>query len=180
MIKQPDVLLLHFFFSHDYTLENKRVNYEYYEPRCIHESSLSPGVHAILAAELGKHDDAYRFSHYATRLDLDDYNQNTHEGLHTTSMSAAWMNIVYGFGGMRSDGDLLAFTPSLPYSWASFSFRILYRGSVLKMTVDRQAVAMSVISGPPVTLDLFGTRHTIDTTGLTLPMPAERVGTAPA
>ncbi|WMT43393.1 family 65 glycosyl hydrolase [Paenibacillus sp. D2_2] len=98
MIKQPDVLMFMFLYSGEFSREAKRANYDYYETRCIHESSLSPSIHSILAAEIDRPAEAYKFFEFATRLDLDNYNRNTREGLHTTSIAAAWMNIVYGFG----------------------------------------------------------------------------------
>lgn len=171
MIKQPDVLLFLFFFSQEYSLETKCVNYNYYEPRCSHESSLSPAIHSILASELGKHDEAYEFSHYASRLDLDDYNRNTHEGLHITSMAATWMNIVYGFGGMRSDGDKLVFNPSIPKAWNKFSFRILYQDAILSITVDKEAVTFKVISGPAITAMIYGKEYVLDHNDLKLEIP---------
>jgi maltose phosphorylase len=147
MIKQPDVLLSMFFFSHDYTMEDKKVNYEYYEPRCIHESSLSPSVHSILAAELGKKEEADQFFDYATRLDLDNYNRNTREGLHTTSIAAAWLNIVYGFAGMRSDGDLLSFKPTIPVKWKSYTFSIVYREIKIRVKVDQEKATFKAVGG---------------------------------
>jgi maltose phosphorylase len=174
MIKQPDVLLLLFLFSQEYPLKAKKVNYEYYEPRCSHESSLSPGIHSILAAELGKHKQAYDYSLHAARLDLDDYNRNTSEGLHTTSMAAAWLLLVYGYGGMRSDGDVLSFNPSMPRKWTSFSFRVLYRDSVLGMKVSRETVSMRVHSGPPVAVRLLGKPAKVTSEGVTVPLPRER------
>ncbi|MBE0655790.1 MAG: family 65 glycosyl hydrolase, partial [Bacteroidales bacterium] len=135
MIKQPDVLLALFFFSHDYSMAEKIANYEFYEPRCIHESSLSPSVHSILASETGKKEEAYHFFEFATRLDLDNYNRNTREGLHITSIAAAWLNIVYGFGGMRSDGDLLSFAPTIPEKWKKYAFSICYKSLSLLVEV---------------------------------------------
>ncbi|HCM14276.1 MAG TPA: family 65 glycosyl hydrolase, partial [Lachnospiraceae bacterium] len=123
MIKQPDVLMMMLLHNRAFTKEQLLKNYEYYEPRCIHESSLSPSVHSILAVQLKKHEEGYRFFSFATRMDLDNYNRNTSEGLHTTSIAAAWMNIVYGFAGMRSDGDILSFSPSIPAAWNGYSFR---------------------------------------------------------
>jgi maltose phosphorylase len=89
MIKQPDVLMLMLMFNTRFSEEEIQKNYEFYEPRCIHESSLSPSVHSILASQLKKHNEAYDFFRFATRMDLDNYNRNTHEGLHTTSIAAA-------------------------------------------------------------------------------------------
>ncbi len=81
MIKQPDVLMMLYLYNSSFTEEEKRVNYEFYEPRTIHESSLSPAIHSILAAESGKMEEAVRFFGFATRLDLDNYNRNTREGV---------------------------------------------------------------------------------------------------
>lgn len=135
MIKQPDVLLALLLFSQAYSINEKRANYEFYEPKCIHESSLSPSVHSILAAELGKKKDAFRFFEFATRLDLDNYNRNTREGLHITSIAAAWLNIVYGFAGMRSDTEILSFAPTIPQQWKSYAFSIKYCGAWLSIEV---------------------------------------------
>ncbi|HMP76989.1 MAG TPA: glycosyl hydrolase family 65 protein [Kiritimatiellia bacterium] len=166
MIKQPDVLLLMLFFSADYSLDAKRANYLYYEARCIHESSLSPSVHSILSAELGRHEEAAAFSHYATRLDLDNYNRNTGEGLHTTSIAAAWMNVVYGYGGLRSDGDTLALRPTCPAAWKGFSFRFRYRGSLLEVRVTGERARIRVLEGAAVELLVHGNLQRIGDTPL--------------
>ena len=166
MIKQPDVLLLHFFFSNDYSLENKEANYAYYEPRCIHESSLSPSVHSILAAEVGRDEEAVEFSRFATRLDLDNYNRNTKEGLHTTSIAAAWMNIVYGFGGLRSDGPTLTLNPTCPAKWKGFSFKLDIKGSRLAVRIEDGICTMKIEAGDPLTVSVFGQEETIDATGI--------------
>ncbi len=173
-IKQPDVLLLHFFFSHSYTLQDKRVNYEYYEPKCIHESSLSPAVHSILASELGKHDKAFDYVQYASRLDLDDYNGNTDQGLHMTSMAGAWLALVYGFGGMRSDGPRLSFDPSLPARWKAFRFTIVHRDTTLKVSVDDQHVNLVAADGPAIRVDLFGKTVNVNAAGVRVKLPAQR------
>ncbi len=174
MIKQPDVLLLPFFFSTDYSLAEKRVNFDYYEPRCIHESSLSPGVHAILAAELGRHETAYQYAQHASRLDLDDYNRNSHEGLHTTSMAAAWMLVTYGFGGMRSDGERLSLAPAIPAAWDAFSFRVLYEGSVLEVKADKDTVNLRVVKGAPVEVDLFGEPVSVNSDAMVVYAPGAK------
>lgn len=168
MTKQPDVLLFLFFFSQEFSMDVKKANYEYYEPRCSHESSLSPSIHSILACELGKVDEALEFSQYASRLDLDDYNRNTYQGLHITSMAATWMNIVYGFGGMRTDGENIVFNPVLPDNWDAYSFKITYQGSVLEVKVEKGSAEFKVISGNSVKLNIFGKVYDVDQNGVTL------------
>jgi maltose phosphorylase len=172
MIKQPDVLMFMFLYDRDYPLEVKRANYEYYEPRTIHESSLSPSIHSVFASELGRHKEAFDFFGFATRMDLDNYNRNTHEGLHTTSIAAAWVNIVYGFGGMRSDGDILSFAPSLPAAWDEYEFGIEYRGARIRIAVSRSAVTFYATGASrPVPLEIYGTRHDLSDSPLVVALP---------
>lgn len=172
MIKQPDVLMLMFLYNARFSEAEKRSNYEYYEPRCIHESSLSPSVHSILASELKKHDLAYRFFGFATRMDLDNYNRNTGEGLHTTSIAAAWMNIVYGFGGMRSDGDKLCFNPSIPGEWERYSFHVVYMGDVITVDVGPQSVGFSSRE-KDIGVEIYGKDTVITKEGVTVLIPPE-------
>ena len=155
MIKQPDVLMAMFLYPDSFTGEELRENYDYYEPRCIHESSLSPSIHAILAAGLGRHREAERFFGFAARLDLDNYNRNTHEGLHLTSIAAAWVTIVYGFGGLRTDGKLLRLAPFLPESWEEYSFSLRVGDSWISVQVNRQGPEVKLVLGAPVSIWLY-------------------------
>ncbi len=171
MIKQADVLMMLFMYSNDFSKEVKRVNYDYYEPRCIHESSLSPSVHSIIAAEIGKNEEAYRFFQFATRLDLDNYNRNSGEGLHMTSIAAAWMNIVYGFGGMRSDGDQLSFYPSIPADWNSYSFSITYQGLDVQIEVTKETASFRLKTEGSLSLQIYNKEYLIDSVGISIKMP---------
>jgi maltose phosphorylase len=156
MIKQPDVLMFMFLYNGSFSHAEKLANYNYYEPRCIHESSLSPSVHSILASELGRHEEALDLFRFATRIDLDNYNRNTGEGIHTTSIAAAWMNIVYGFGGMRSDGGMLSFNPTIPEHWDGYGFQVTYRGSLIRVEVSQAGANLSVVEGGPVEVKVGG------------------------
>lgn len=156
MIKQPDVLMLMLLFNSSFSEEVIHKNYEFYEARCIHESSLSPSVHSILASQLKKHEEAYEFFKFTTRMDLDNYNRNSHEGLHTTSLAASWMNIIYGFGGMRSDGDGLRFNPSIPKAWEGYSFRISYLGHVIIVDVNKETVTFQTMDETELSTIVYG------------------------
>ena len=168
MIKQPDVLMFMFLYNTEFSLESKRVNYEYYEPRCIHESSLSPSIHSIFASELGRHEEAYEFFKFATRMDLDNYNRNTGEGLHTTSIAAAWVNIVYGFGGLRSDGNNIKLKPIIPKKWKAYSFRILYKGAVLGISVSQELVNIKLLSGDEVLINVYEKDYKVEKGGINI------------
>jgi maltose phosphorylase len=168
MIKQPDVLMFMLLYNQSFTRAEKQANYDYYEPRCIHESSLSPSVHSIFAAELGRDQEAFDFFRFAARIDLDNYNRNADEGIHTTSIAAAWMNVVYGFGGMRSDGDLLCFNPSIPAHWKGYSFQVGYRGSVIRVEVAQDQAVIRVVEGGPVRLKIGGQAQEVDRDGISI------------
>ena len=129
-IKQADTLQGFYFFEDHFTKEELQRHYEFYEPFTVHESSLSPCVHSVLASALGKTDEAYTLYLRTARLDLDDYNKEVHEGLHITSMAGTWLSIVEGFAGMRVKNGKLHFTPRLPKHWESLSFKVIFQGEI--------------------------------------------------
>ena len=104
----------------------------------------------------------------ARRMDIDNYNKNTDQGLHVTSMSGAYMNVVYGYGGLRTDGQMLSFSPYIPRQWKSYSFKLLYRGSLLHIKVGKKAACFAVLNGTPVTVLIYGKKCRIGRKGLAI------------
>ncbi|NLX83059.1 MAG: glycoside hydrolase family 65 protein [Clostridiales bacterium] len=153
-IKQADVLQGMYFLGHLYDLGTKKRNFDFYEPMTVHESSLSPCVHAILAAELGYHDKAVWFYHRTARLDLDNINNDTEDGLHVTSMSGSWLVIAQGFAGMRTQ-EGLSFHPFLPADWVSYSFRFEYRHRVIRFEMGEDGVRLTLVSGEPLPIKVW-------------------------
>lgn len=158
-IKQADVLQGIYFFEEDYDLETIRRNYDFYEPRTVHESSLSPCVHAIIAAKLGDLDRAYEFYLRTSRLDLDDYNNDTEDGLHITSMAGTWLSVVEGFGGMRIKQGALHLHPILPQKWTSYAFKIGFRQALVTVKVNDKQVRLSNESNIDLEIHVFGQAH---------------------
>lgn len=154
-IKQADVLQGIYLFGDHYTMEQKRKNFEFYEPLTVHESSLSPSIHAILAAELGFADKAVEMYERTARLDLDDYNNDTEDGLHITSMTGSWLAIVHGFAQMKTWNGKLSFAPFLPEVWTGYAFHINYRGRLLKISVGEK-VELELLKGKALKLDVYG------------------------
>lgn len=136
-IKQADTLQGFYFFEDHFSLNELERHFDFYEPFTVHESSLSPCVHAIQAAKLGRMEQAYNFYLRTSRLDLDDYNKEVEEGCHITSMAGTWMSIVEGFAGMRASKDGLRFDPKIPEQWDAYSFKINYREQILKVSVTK-------------------------------------------
>lgn len=148
-IKQADVLQGLYFFEDDFDTATIKRNFDFYEPMTVHESSLSPCVHVILASKLGYEEKAYEMYLRTSRLDLDDYNNDTEDGCHITSMAGTWLSVIKGFGGMRIKNDTLHFTPFIPKKWKSYSFRIEFRGRVIKVKVTNQRIETTLVSGEP-------------------------------
>ncbi|TDO21736.1 glycoside hydrolase family 65 protein [Pedobacter duraquae] len=160
-IKQADVLQGMYFFEDDYDLDTLKRNFKFYESRTVHESSLSPCVHSILAARLSDEEKAYEFYLRTARLDLDDYNNDTDDGLHITSMAGTWMSIVEGFAGMKVRDNVLQFNPFLPSQWNSFTFSMGFRGTQLKVKIDASQISITNFSAQEIEVAVFNQRYTI-------------------
>ncbi len=160
-IKQADVLQGLYMFEDDFDLESHKRNFYFYEPRTVHESSLSPCVHVILATKIGDFDKAYEMYLRTSRLDLDDYNNDTEDGLHITSMAGTWMSVVKGFGGMRVKNGMVHFTPYLPDAWQSIAFKVRFRGASLEMKVSKTSVQVENLSNQATDVMIYGTQHHI-------------------
>jgi len=143
-IKQADVLQGFYFFEEHFSKENLEKHFDFYEPLTVHESSLSPCVHSIQAALLGRMEQAYEFYVRTSRLDLDDYNKEVEEGCHITSMAGTWMSIVEGFGGMRVENNQLSFKPQIPEQWKAYSFKVNFRDRILKVQVSVEKTEFSL------------------------------------
>ncbi|WP_350286339.1 glycoside hydrolase family 65 protein [uncultured Croceitalea sp.] len=157
-IKQADVLQGFYLYEDHFTVEELERHFDFYEPFTVHESSLSPCVHSIQAAKLGRMDQAYTFYLRTSRLDLDDYNKEVEEGLHITSMAGTWMSIVEGFGGMRVLEDKLCFTPQIPKEWNSYSFKVNFRNRIIKVTVGKEQSAFELIGNEEMSIRVNGNR----------------------
>lgn len=154
-IKQADVLQGLYFLNHKFSREEKERNFAYYEPLTVHESSLSALVHSILASELGKKEKAFEMYERTARLDLDNYNNDTEDGLHITSMSGGWLSIVHGFAGMRTQEEKLRFAPYCPKQWTGYEFKMKYRGRLIKVSVNTEEVHYKLEAGEPLAFELY-------------------------
>ena len=155
-IKQADTLQGFYFFEDHFTKEELEKHFDFYEPFTVHESSLSPCVHSIQAAVLGRMEQAYTFYLRTSRLDLDDYNKEVEEGLHITSMAGTWMSIVEGFGGMRVRNNQLHFEPKIPAQWKGYSFKVNFRNAIVKVAVKQEGTNISIEGDSDVNIFVNG------------------------
>lgn len=136
--KQGDVLMMMWLFPGEFTREQMQQAWDHYEPLCTHDSSLSAGVHALMAARLGMMDRAWEFWQKTAAIDLDTAHGGAEQGIHIANCASAWMVAVMGFGGLADamESDDLTLNPSLPPSWTKLSFPLVWKGRKVRVTVD--------------------------------------------
>lgn len=156
--KQADLILALFLMSHQYNEEDLKRNFDYYEGITVHESSLSACIFSIMASQIKYHDKAYDYFMDSARLDLDDYHQNTKAGIHMANLAGTWMCIVNGFAGMRVYEDAISFAPYLPKNWKGYSFKVRYRGRVIKVDVKQEGANYTLLEGEGVEIVNHGNK----------------------
>ncbi len=142
VLKQADVLMLHLLVPDEVAPGSLLPNLDFYEPRTAHGSSLSPAVHAGLLARVGRFPEALRALRIAARIDLDDLTETTAGGLHLATMGGLWQALTFGFAGVRPRGDALVVEPRLPPEWDALEIRLRFRGSPLRLRIDRSGVEL--------------------------------------
>jgi alpha,alpha-trehalose phosphorylase len=156
VLKQADVVLALFLRGSQFTIEQKRANFEYYDPITTGDSTLSAVVQSIIAAEVGYHELALRYFYQAAFVDLADLHANACDGVHVASTGGVWSALVNGFGGFRDDGDAYTLDPRLPDEWDSLTFRITLQGARLRVCVDHEQVVLTLETGELAELTVRG------------------------
>jgi alpha,alpha-trehalose phosphorylase len=167
VIKQTDVILAMFLLGHEFTLEEKRRNFLFYDPLTTGDSSLSSCVEAIVATEIGEYDKAIEHAMAALLMDLADVSGNVHDGVHIASMGGTWMMFVYGFAGLRDYDGSLAFRPYRPPEpQATIKFPLTYRGQLLEVEIGIDSTSYTLREGEGLTI-----RHQDEPIALTRERP---------
>jgi alpha,alpha-trehalose phosphorylase len=187
VVKQADVVLAMQLRPDAFTPEQKHRNFDYYEALTVRDSSLSPCTQAVMAAEVGHLDLAYDYLAEAAFMDLQDREHNTKDGLHIASLAGAWTALVGGFGGMRVVDGQLCFAPKIPQGIARLSFRMRYRGRVVRVSAGECTATYSLLAGDPLEIrhhgqpvTISGEEQTLDIPAqVPLPPPSQPVGRAP-
>ena len=161
VLKQPDVVLAQVLLSHEFTTAEKRRNFAFYDPLTTGDSSLAPCIQSVAAAELGQAEVARRYFVSTARMDLDDVNGNTRDGVHIAAMAGTWVSVVNGFAGLRDDDGGPSFAPRLPDAWQRLAFRLRVGASRLRVALTPDEATYTVESGPPVELRHFGKPVTV-------------------
>lgn len=144
--KQADVMNLFLLREELFTDEVKRASLDYYEPYCVHESSLSLCAYSMLAADCGEQAKAYELFERAREIDL-DLEKDSNHGIHAASLGGIWQCCVRGFAGVRLRGGELVVQPHLPDGWDKVTFCIWWRNRRLKISATKEAAEIEVLEG---------------------------------
>jgi alpha,alpha-trehalose phosphorylase len=152
VIKQADVVLAMFLLGHEFSEEQKKLNFDFYDPLTTGDSSLSSSIQAIVAAEIGYRDVARRYAFYAALMDLNDVAGNVRDGLHIASMAGTWMSIVYGLAGLRDWDGRITFSPKRPEVATGFRFPLRIRERRLVVDITCESVTYTLKEGDDLTI----------------------------
>ncbi|MCT3553247.1 glycoside hydrolase family 65 protein [Lentilactobacillus buchneri] len=156
--KQADTIMVDFMFPEGNTLDQLKADYEFYEPITTHDSSLSKAIYAIIAARIGKDQQAYNFFSQAVQTDLMDVHHNTKNGIHAGSLGAAWEGIMYGFAGIVNNATSFSLEPHLPSTWNCLKFKVHLYGNEFKFTIYQDSVEVELLSGEGTDITVYSHR----------------------
>ncbi|WED24624.1 glycoside hydrolase family 65 protein [Vibrio sp. JC009] len=167
--KQADLMVLFLQLEDKFDLETKLANWNYYEPKTLHDSSLSLSTHSVLASDVGNPELSYDLFSQAAAIDIGQNMKSSDHGIHAASIGGMWQCVVYGFGGVRMLGGKLRIKPNLPESWDSLNFPIYWKGERLEITVDGSSVRVErpEFNGMPVEIEIAGQPQLIEATEAT-------------
>jgi trehalose/maltose hydrolase-like predicted phosphorylase len=156
IVKQADVVMATYLLWDEIAPEARAANFRYYEPRTGHGSSLSPSIHALLAARLGDGHLAQQYLKQASEIDLGNNMGNAAGGVHAAALGGLWQAMVFGFAGLRTQKDGLCLAPNLLSHWRRLSFPLRWRKSTVQFSLEPCAVRISVAGGEPIKVHLDG------------------------
>ena len=166
VVKQADVVALIALLPDEFPGAAAKANFRYYEPRCAHGSSLSAGIHALVAARLGETETALRFLRQAAIADL-ELDPNSAGGIRIAGLGGLWQAIILGFAGLDLGSDMLGIDPRLPPHWRSLSFRVGWRGRSVAIRIAGKTAQATLVDGEGMEIRIAGTRGKL-TPGVTL------------
>ena len=145
--KQADILIMFLLLEDQFSAEVKKANWNYYEPRTLHDSSLSLSTHCILASDMGNRELAYELFCKAAAIDVGPNMKTSDAGIHAGSLGGVWQSVVFGFGGVRMLDGKLRLDPALPAGWRSLEFYIHWQGQKLRVHLDHESAQLVNLTG---------------------------------
>ncbi len=163
VLKQADVVMAMFLLGNEFTIEEKRRNFDYYDPITTGDSSLSASIQCIVASEIGNEHAACRYLDLALLMDLADVAGNVSQGVHIASAAGAWMGLVFGFGGVRDFDGQLTFDPHLPQRFRSLGFSLRFHDRQLHVRLAHDVEHFALVEGEPLEIVIRGKPHLLTT-----------------
>ncbi|MEK3759271.1 glycosyl hydrolase family 65 protein [Paenibacillus sp. FSL P4-0338] len=161
ILKQADVVLMLHLFKSRFSREVKQANWEFYEPRTEHGSSLSACIYALAATDIGLPDWGYPYFMRTATVDLTgESKQYVGDlyigGTHPAANGGAWMAAVLGFAGVRFDGQIVTLKPSLPETWSSIELPVILRGGSFRLQIGREEITVTAAPGNSESISFAG------------------------
>ncbi len=160
LIKQPDAVMLLYLLPDQFEDDVKRANYDFYEARTLHKSSLSPAIHSIMGIEVGDRTKAEQYFLRSALVDLTDNQGNTEHGAHSASAGGTWQCAVFGFGGFRVKNGQMTFKPWLPQGWRELRFQLRWRSAPLNVTIRPDSTTFRLDARPGQFEEIVVNGHT--------------------
>jgi len=156
VVKQSDLVLAMFLLEKEFSQEEKRRNFDYYDPLTTGDSSLSACIQGIVAAKVGHMDKAMEYAENAVFMDLGDMGRNTVDGCHIASMGGTWMMFVFGFAGLANSGQKPEFIPNLPQEMLRLSFSVSILGNLIEVDLNHSETRYTLKNGNGIALSHAG------------------------
>lgn len=144
LIKQADVVMLLHLFNDQFTEEQKKLNYEYYEKRTIHWSSLSPSIYSLMGVNVKVPAMAYSYFNVSANTDIEDNQSNTEDGIHAAAVGGTWQAMVLGFGGFRVKEGMIHLDPWLPREWNAISYKACWKGRTVCISITKEHIKVKI------------------------------------
>ncbi len=160
--KQADIMILFYVLENLFSKDIKIANYNYYEPKTLHDSSLSLSTHCILANDLGHYDVAYDLFKKACEIDLGPNMKTSDAGVHAASLGGIWQCVIMGFAGVRMLDGKLRINPKLPKHWDGLSFNIMWKGNDLKIEIQKDIMTIENNGNQSVEIEVFDNIYKVD------------------
>lgn len=146
LVKQADVLMMLHLLSDVFSQKTKMANYNFYMPKTLHKSSLSPSIHSLIACEVGDLNKAYNLFNASLRTDISNLYNNTSEGIHAACLGGTWQAVVFGFGGIRLKNKALFINPRMPRTWRRLVFSLVWKQNLIKLELTNETIKLKIIS----------------------------------
>jgi alpha,alpha-trehalose phosphorylase len=158
VIKQTDVVLASYLAGDEFTADEKRRTFDYYDPLTTGDSTLSACIQSVLASEVGYPDAALDYFLDACAVDLLDLHRNTGDGIHVASCGGTWLALIAGFAGLRDFDGAARFAPRLPVAWERLRFNLEFRGQTVEVDMRREETVYTLLAGDALTVHHFDER----------------------